>query len=52
MEANALEVARILTAAEALLQSAIKSADTDPVGTIRQIQSAIGTMQSVRGFLL
>jgi ElaB/YqjD/DUF883 family membrane-anchored ribosome-binding protein len=49
---NADEVLRILNAAENLLRDAANCADTDPARTRHQIQSAIGTMQSVRGFLL
>ncbi|MBF6298273.1 hypothetical protein IU459_12045 [Nocardia amamiensis] len=49
---SADEIARILNAAENLLRDAAKSAGTDPAHTRHQIESAIGTMQSVRGFLL
>lgn len=46
------EIAKILNSAEALLNSAMQTLLTDPAASQQQIQSAIGTMQSVRGFLL
>ncbi|MGW4718318.1 hypothetical protein [Nocardia sp. NPDC004260] len=49
---NAAEITRILNSAENLLRDAANCAATDPARTRHQIQSAIGTMQSVRGFLL
>ncbi|WP_282775826.1 hypothetical protein [Nocardia sp. CC201C] len=52
MQSNAIEIAKILTAAEGLMRAAITTAATDPERTAQTIQSAIGTMQSVRGFLL
>ncbi|MRH86044.1 hypothetical protein GFY24_00945 [Nocardia sp. SYP-A9097] len=49
---NAGEITTILRSAESLMRAAIAAADSDPALAVRSIESAIGAVQSVRGFLL
>lgn len=52
MDSNAIEVTRIVKAAEQLLADALATLPTNPSRAANQIQAAIGTLHSTKGFLL